>query len=798
MSDYIYATTTGVYSTDGTAAGTTLLQAAGADFVPQPGTQMVTLPNGKVLFFALVNPSLDLIGAITDGIRIWETDGTAIGTTLVADVPAPDGLTTPGDSISNVEAIGDNVSFAFNVPGSGSLLYVTNGTQGGTTTESSDALPQTGMPSTSAVVGGSFTPKLIFATSAGVYSTDGTAAGTTPLQAAGADFVPQPATQMVALPNGKVLFFALVNPSLDFIGALTAGIRIWETDGTATGTTLVADIPAPDGLTTPGDSISNVEAIGDNVSFAFNVPGSGSLLYVTNGTQGGTTTESSGALPQTGMPSTSAVVGGSFTPKLIFATSAGVYSTDGTAAGTTLLQAAGADFVPQPGSQMVTLPDGKVLFVALVNPSLDLIGALTAGIRIWETDGTATGTTLVADIPAPDGLTTPGDSISNAVAIGNNVSFAFNVPGSGSILYVTNGTPAGTATEQSATLPQTGLSNGADTLCFRRATMIRTGTAEVAVENLRAGDTVETVFGGLRRIKWIGRQSFDGRFLGQARAPVCFHAGSIADDAPTRDLHVSPAHGMVIDGRLVPAWFLVNGATVTQTASTEQVDYFHLDLGVHDCVIANGAPSESYAEQNNRTMFYNKAEFDATFPGHDQVFQPFCLPLVQLDSRELNTIRAMLLSRVPEACFTDDPDLHVVADGVRIDPERVDHRNWAFAIPAGVRDLRLASRASRPCAFGQNTDIRDLGFCIEQVSSEQATQTVVLKAHHVAFEIGVYGPESRGESRWRWTNGLCELPEMLLGQTGGQPGEAALVTVTGYALGRYLVPAQRPVQAASG
>ena len=76
---YIYATSSGVYSTDGTSAGTTLLVAAGADFVPQPGTPMVTLPNGKVLFFGLVNPSLDIIGAITSGIRIWETDGTVAG-----------------------------------------------------------------------------------------------------------------------------------------------------------------------------------------------------------------------------------------------------------------------------------------------------------------------------------------------------------------------------------------------------------------------------------------------------------------------------------------------------------------------------------------------------------------------------------------------------------------------------------------------------------------------------------------------------------------------------------------------
>jgi hypothetical protein len=61
---YIYATSDGVYSTDGTSAGTTRLQAPGADFVPQPGTQMITLPNGKVLFFALANPALDSVGAL--------------------------------------------------------------------------------------------------------------------------------------------------------------------------------------------------------------------------------------------------------------------------------------------------------------------------------------------------------------------------------------------------------------------------------------------------------------------------------------------------------------------------------------------------------------------------------------------------------------------------------------------------------------------------------------------------------------------------------------------------------------
>jgi hypothetical protein len=72
---------------------------------------------------------------------------------------------------------------------------------------------------------------------------------------------------------------------------------------------------------------------------------------------------------------------------------------------------------------------------------------------VYATDGAAAGTTLVAEAPPPDALETAGDAISNVAAIGDNVSFAFNITGDGSVPFVTNGPQAGTSAEPSATLP---------------------------------------------------------------------------------------------------------------------------------------------------------------------------------------------------------------------------------------------------------------------------------------------------------------------------------------------------------
>jgi len=74
---------------------------------------------------------------------------------------------------------------------------------------------------------------------------------------------------------------------------------------------------------------------------------------------------------------------------------------------------------------------------------------------------------------------------------------------------------------------------------------------------------------------------------------------------------------MLLGDVLVLARDLVNGVTVTQglPAGDAVIDYFQLDLGGHDCVLAEGAWSETYADAPGlRAQFHNAAEFAALYP----------------------------------------------------------------------------------------------------------------------------------------------------------------------------------------
>ena len=106
--------------------------------------------------------------------------------------------------------------------------------------------------------------------------------------------------------------------------------------------------------------------------------------------------------------------------------------------------------------------------------------------------------------------------------------------------------------------------------CYCRGTLIQTKTGQRLVEELQIGDEVMTASGRLRPIKWIGRRSYAARFIVGRKdvLPVCIKAGALDDNAPTRDLWISPNHAMYFDsadgGVLVEAKDIVNGVSIVQ------------------------------------------------------------------------------------------------------------------------------------------------------------------------------------------------------------------------------------------
>ncbi|MBU6450004.1 MAG: Hint domain-containing protein, partial [Rhodospirillales bacterium] len=156
-------------------------------------------------------------------------------------------------------------------------------------------------------------------------------------------------------------------------------------------------------------------------------------------------------------------------------------------------------------------------------------------------------------------------------------------------------------------------------ICYRRGTMIQTLHGEHDVAALKIGDMLPTRFGGLRRIKWIGRQSFNPAEVAgnRARIPVCIHPGALGNGLPHGALFVSPGHSMLVGSVLVLARALVNGVTITQGYKGEAVEYFLPEFETHDCLLAEGAWSESFADGPGlRRQFHNRGEFHALFKAY--------------------------------------------------------------------------------------------------------------------------------------------------------------------------------------
>jgi hypothetical protein len=435
----------------------------------------------------------------------------------------------------------------------------------------------------------------------------------------------------------------------------------------------------------------------------------------------------------------------------------------------------------------VTFPTINVPFVGGINSgtatgggtielghgaTVDILGAVAAGITFRFEDGndnvleiggvskttptgfagTITGyvpgdTIMLPNVPSFAGgiATTATYNVASGVlsiTVGDPVIINLNVPG----FMATSGpigiSPSGDGIELVA--------------CFLPGTQIATLSGDIPVERLVVGDQVRTASGGVQPIVWIGV----GRVLAtpgrrNAATPVTVSKGALGDNIPNRDLRLTKGHSLYLDGILIPVEFLVNHRSIFWDDRAQEVTIYHVELASHDILIADGAPAESYRDDGNRWLFQN-----ANTGWHLPPKSP-CAPVLT-GGLKVDAIWRRLLDRSgprPGMPTTDDPDLHLMIDGQRVDPEARSDGRYVFRVPSGSVTARIISRIGVPQELGVARDPRQLGVAIRRISTRKGAKVSMVDGSDPLLTEGFHPFET--DNGFRWTNGNALLPMVI-------------------------------------
>lgn len=378
-----------------------------------------------------LSPGVSLFVAhrATTGRELWRTDGTAAGTSLVRDiVPGPS-----SPSIDSLFVVGGIAYFRATTTDSGTELWRTDGTAAGTYLVK-DLWP--GSPSGYPTGLMSLDGTLLFGAcwdvgECGLWRSDGTAAGTSLVK--GGWPYSQPGAAGAQVQN-KVLFTAMGPPGV--------GYELWESDGTEAGTRLLKDLYS--GTDQWGSAASSspslFTAVGDTLFFNAR-DADGFELWKSDGTADGTTRVKDlapGMLPwgpMSGDPRYLTRLGDGVVFEAYDGQMQRLWSSDGTEAGTLPIAESFGGVRPC-GRSNYADPFAVASGVLYVSGFSD-----TAGCELWGTDGTDAGTGRVVDLRAgtdgafPDWIT----------AAGGRIFFAADDGISGKELWSSDGTAAGTA-----------------------------------------------------------------------------------------------------------------------------------------------------------------------------------------------------------------------------------------------------------------------------------------------------------------------------------------------------------------
>jgi hypothetical protein len=298
--------------------------------------------------------------------------------------------------------------------------------------------------------------------------------------------------------------------------------------------------------------------------------------------------------------------------------------------------------------------------------------------------------------------------------------------------------------------------------CFCRGTRILTDRGEAPVESLSVGDRVNTMSGAARPIVWIGAGSATiVRGRRGAATPILVRKGALADNVPHSDLRITKGHSLHLDGVLVPAEYLVNHRTILWDDHAQTVEFFHIELATHEVLFAEGAAAETYRDDGNRWMFGNANSGFGMSPKHP------CAPVLT-GGPVVDALWRRLLDRAgprPGVQTTDDPDLHLLVDGRRVDAAPCAGAWYRFRLATTPSSVRVVSRAAVPQELGLVRDPRPLGVAVQRIVVTQGVRVRTIEADDLTLAEGFHAFEP--DNAIRWTNGDAALPVGLFtGFTG--------------------------------
>lgn len=419
-----------LWKSNGTEVTTNMVADINAGTNPSTPT-LLTAVNGRVIFSAYVSKN---------GVELWRTDGTTAKTVIVKNInPVSSSSSNPADNTDDYGSLpGNKIVFSAYNRLTGYELYVSDGTSGGTNLiadiieGSTSSLPANFVSKNNYVY---FTASATGGPHA-IYRTDGTVTGTVVVATINLYYT----TPYYTVTDDGTVFYIKYNFQ-------PYTYELWRSDGTANGTFM---------LTNNLQYESYPVAVGNTVYFKAGDAINGSELWLTNGNVAGTrmvknVDGSSGS----SNPYSMFAYNGNLYFGAFDGTSYGFWKSNGTTNGTIRLAEVQPVMTYNPAMIKKTFCiSNNVLFFSAYNN--------TNGNELWKTNGTVNGTKVVKDIIKGSNSSTPY----NLTDVNGTLYFTAMNIGNVNGLWKTNGLSSGTSVIKTIDSSFSSICNATGTLFF--------------------------------------------------------------------------------------------------------------------------------------------------------------------------------------------------------------------------------------------------------------------------------------------------------------------------------------------